>query len=876
MAGRSKSEPFEIGRVVEVPLHDATRTRFLNYAVSVVTSRALPDVRDGLKPVQRRILYTMHHDLHLAPEKSTLKCAKVVGQVLGNYHPHGDSSVYEAMVRLAQPWTMRYPLVYGQGNFGSIDGDGPAAYRYTEAKLEPLAMEFAAELDQDTVDFVPNFDDSQKEPQVLPARVPQLVINGCEGIAVGVATSIPPHNLYEVMSACCALVDNSEMTGAEILHYIKGPDFPTGGEILETSETLARIYDEGRGSIRMRGTYFIEEEPRKGPHIIINSIPYMVNKAALVEQLGEIVMAGKVPQMLDVRDESTDVIRIVIECSKGASPEMVMAYLYKNTNLQKSFNVNMTCITPRGPERVNMRRALLDFIDFRREVTVRRIKHEVRLLLERIHILEGFVKIFDALDEAIAIIRNSEGKRDASAKLQARFGIDDVQADAVLELKLYRISQQDILLIRGELSEKEARCDELQELLGSDVRLWALVRSEMDEIRRRLKDDRRTVIVSEGVKEIAYQAEDFIVEEQVQFVMTKDGWIRRVSKGADISKIKLRQDDAVTCVLAGSTHSSVIFFTSTGTAFTMRLHDVPQASRGFGDPIQKYFKFADGEHVVAAFVFDPRDTSGISAAEEDALPPLHALAVSDDGKILRFSFESFVEPSTKNGRRFSKVPDGNAIIAVEGICGRETVIIVSRQGRAILFAAEEVSFLNGVGRGVIALKLDDGDKVIGMMAVDNDDAGFTVMRDEGGRPIEITPAKYRLVGRGGKGSQLIKRGKLHIESRNYLGSKLSGIYDELEPSDSEIDNEAQESEASGIDNKAGELQVRYNADEQLTGNGSTDSSENSAGIIRDAAGNAELPLFESSDNDAGEYADSGGEIGNLDWDDYSDDYSDEV
>ncbi len=852
MAGRSKSEPFEIGRVVEVPLHDATRTRFLNYAVSVVTSRALPDVRDGLKPVQRRILYTMHHDLHLAPEKQTLKCAKVVGQVLGNYHPHGDSSVYEAMVRLAQPWTMRYPLVYGQGNFGSIDGDGPAAYRYTEAKLEPLAMEFAAELDQDTVDFVPNFDESQKEPQVLPARVPQLIINGCEGIAVGLATNIPPHNLYEVMSACCALIDNSEMSAEELLHYIKGPDFPTGGEILENNETLARIYEEGKGSIRVRGTYFLEEEPRKGPQIVIDSIPYNVKKAQLVEKIGEIVMAGKVPHMLDVRDESTDAIRIVIECSKGASPEMVMAYLYKNTSLQDSYKVNMTCITPRGPERVNMRQALLDFIDFRHEVTVRRLNHEVRLLSERIHVLEGFVKVFDALDEAIAIIRSSEGKRDASAKLQARFGLDDIQADAVLELKLYRISQQDILLVREELSEKENRRDDLLELLGSDVRLWALVRSEMDDIRRRLKDARRTRIVADSAHEVSYQAEDFIVEEEVQFVMTRDGWIRRVSKGADISKLKMRQDDAVSQVVTASTLASVIFFTSAGTAFTMRLNDVPPGGRGFGDPIQKYFKFADGEHVAATFVFDPRDTSGISSAEEGALPPLHALAVSDDGKILRFSFERFVEPSTRNGRRFSMVPDGNAIIAVEGICGRETVVIVSRHGRAILFPASEVSFLSGAGRGVIALKLDEGDRVIGMMAVDDENAGFTVMRDEGGKPIEITPKKCRLVGRGGKGMQLIKRGKLHIVSKNYLASPKA------------LDAETEDS-FSAAPEVTQELPESYNADEPEQALGTESEPEAPPSIISGQSGGESVG-----------YEESGGEIGGFDWDDYSDDYSGEV
>ncbi len=763
----ARSNVFDAGKVVEVPLHDATRSRFLNYAVSVITSRALPDVRDGLKPVQRRILYTMHHDLHLAPEKPTLKCAKVVGSVLGNYHPHGDSAVYEAMVRLAQPWTMRYPLVFGQGNFGSIDGDGAAAYRYTEARLQPTAMEFVAELGQDTVDFRPNFDESQKEPVVLPARLPQLLVNGSTGIAVGIATNIPPHNLGEVMLACEALVERRDLSTDDLVQWVQGPDFPTGGEILEGREALARVYEEGQGPVRVRGEYTVEEETRKGPRLVITSIPYMVNKSRLMEEIGQVVMDGKVPQLQDVRDESTTDVRIVLECQKGADPEAVMAYLYKNTSLQSIFHVNMTCLTPRGPERVSLRTALLDFLDFRHEVTVRRLRHEVRLLAERIHILEGFVRVFDGLDEAIAIIRTSDGRKHAGERLMTRFDLDAVQADAVLDLRLYRLGRPDILAVRQELAEKRARMAALQTLLADDRGLWNLVRSELREVREKLGDARRTRIVAHGVQELSYQVEDFIVEEQAQVLLTRDGWIRRTGVGADLTRLRMRQDDEIVEVLPGSTLASVVFFTSSGTAYTMRIHDVPVSARGYGDPVQKFFKFGDGERVVAAMVLDPRDTVGIRApeGEEGALPPVHALAVAEDGKGLRFSLESYAEPSTRSGRRYARASSGIGLASVEAVRGDETVIAVSREGRALLCPVSEINFLNGPGKGVTVLKLDPLDRVIAVAAVREERDGLTVVREEGGRAIEITPRRYRVASRGGKGTPLVKRGRLRLVCR---------------------------------------------------------------------------------------------------------------
>lgn len=442
--------PTEIGEVVDVAMHSITRNRFLNYAMSVITSRALPDVRDGLKPVQRRILYAMYRDLKLTPEKKTLKCAKIVGQVLGSYHPHGDSAVYETLVRMAQPWSLRYPLIFGQGNFGSIDGDGAAAYRYTEAKIQKIAVPFLEEITKETVDFRPNYDDSTEEPTVLPSRVPQLLVNGCTGIAVGVATNIPPHNLKEVVDATVHLIDHPEATTPELMSKIKGPDFPTGGQLLESRETLTEIYEAGRGRIRVRGEYELEDPVRNERSIIITSIPYMVNKSTLVESIGQIIMDKKVPLLVDVRDESTEDIRIVLVVKKEADPETVMAYLYKHTQLRSSFHVNMTCLVPDAstigvrPDRLSLKEALVFFNQFRYEVTVRRLKHDLRLLNERLHILNGFRIIFEDLDRALDIIRNSDGRADAAKKIMAAFPLDEKQTDAILDMRLYRLGRPDV------------------------------------------------------------------------------------------------------------------------------------------------------------------------------------------------------------------------------------------------------------------------------------------------------------------------------------------------------------------------------------------------------------------------------------------------
>src|SRR5918999_1307687 len=470
-----------------VALHEAAQTRYLNYALSVITSRALPDVRDGLKPVQRRILYTMWQQ-NLTADAKHRKCAKVVGDVMGNYHPHGDTALYETLVRMAQPFSLRYPVVDGSGNFGSLDGDSAAAMRYTECRLARLSDELLTEIDQATVPFRPNYDGTKSEPVVLPSRVPNLLINGATGIAVGMATNIPPHNLGEVCTALVKLLDNPDLSSVQLCRYIKGPDFPTGGQILNAPEELKEIYKTGSGSIRLRATWAEGGISRSDRTLFITSIPYAVNKAALVERIADVVLSRKLPPLLDVKDVSTDDVRIALEIKKEADPRMVMAYLFKNTPLQTNFIVNLTCLIPTEnpevgrPEKSDLHSILWHFLHFRLEVVTARLEHELEGLRKRIHILEGFEKVFDALDEIIRIIRKSDGKADAAEKIIKRFTLDAEQADAILELKLYRLARLEILVIHNELGDKRKRARQINALLKDDEARWKVVRDEIEEL----------------------------------------------------------------------------------------------------------------------------------------------------------------------------------------------------------------------------------------------------------------------------------------------------------------------------------------------------------------------------------------------------------
>jgi len=610
----------EAATPLETDLREAAEERYLSYALSVITSRALPDVRDGLKPVQRRILYAMYQNLRLTAGARPRKSAAIVGEVLGKYHPHGDQAAYEAMVRMAQPFALRYPLVHGEGNFGSLDGDGAAAYRYTEARLTALAEEMLADLGAETVPLRATFDAMLEEPTVLPSAIPQLLMNGSTGIAVGMATNIPPHNLREIVAALTAMIDEPDLDVKGLLKHVKGPDFPTGGEILNSKKELRQIYESGQGAVRLRGEYVVESLPRGKKQIVITSVPYTVNKAELVAQIAEQIATRKLPQIVDVRDESTTDVRVVLELKSEASPETAMAYLYKHTPLQTNFNVNLTCLQPTAnpvvgqPARVTLRDLCRQFLDFRMVVITRRLEHEKRQLEARLHILDALAKIYDDLDRAIRIIRKAESRADAAKQLMAAFKLDQIQADAILEIRLYQLARLEIEKIRAERAEKRKRLKEIEALLAKPRERWKLIREELEALAQKYGDKRRTGFAAG--EELEYDPEAYIVVEDATVVLSRDGWLKRVREVKDPSSTRLREGDALFALFPGTTRDRLALFSSKGALYVLRVADVP-ATTGYGEPVQSLLKFGDGERVAAARIV--RDQGGDGAAQA-ALP----------------------------------------------------------------------------------------------------------------------------------------------------------------------------------------------------------------------------------------------------------------
>lgn len=764
-----------------VSLRTAAQDRYLNYSLSVITSRALPDVRDGLKPVQRRILYAMSQ-LNIGAEAKPRKCMFVCGNVTGNYHPHGESSVYDALVRMAQPWALRQPLIDGIGNFGSIDGDNAAAPRYTECRMSHMAAEILRDLGGKIVPHRPNYDGTRQEPVVLPSRIPNMLVNGATGIAVGMATNIPPHNLGEVCRALLKLLKDPEIKDYQLVanDAVQGPDFPTGGQVINTRDELREIYRVGQGSLKVRGTTQPGESTAKGKTLQITSIPYGVNKAVLVERIADIVMSSKMPLIEDVRDLSTEDIRIDLNLRKDADEAKVLAYLYKNTPLQTNFNVNLTCLVPTEnpevgrPERLGLREVLWHFLHFRLEVVTARLETELEGLLRRMHILEGFILIFDALDEIIKIIRLSEGKADAAAKIMQRFpaetgGLDEVQTDAILELKLYRLARLEINLIKDEYATKKKRANAIRKLLKESTDdtnssgRWGIVRDEITEIIDRYsktqESQRRTKILTVGAEQ-EFSAEDFIVAEDCHVLVSTDGWVKRQKQIADPGKSRMREGDQVLACVAGSTRSTIAFFSSQGVCYTARMIDIPP-STGYGEPVQKLFKFKDGERIVAAVSFDPRVIGNIQEDPKrpDYCPDVHGFAATDNGFALRFCLASFAEPSTRSGRRFARVAAGSEVISVLPVSGSETILAITAECRAMVCPCDEINYLSGPGKGVMLLKLSKTDKLLGFKASEGDRDLLVVETNRGARKT-ISTVKYRVTSRGGRGTEIQKNGKI--------------------------------------------------------------------------------------------------------------------
>ncbi len=755
---------------VPVVLADEARRRYLNYALSVITSRALPDVRDGLKPVQRRILFGMWHDLHLTADSKFQKCAQVVGAIMGRYHPHGDSAIYDALVRMAQDFSLRYPLVDGHGNFGSLDGDSAAAYRYTECRLQKLASELLSELSSKTVDYRQTYDGSRFEPIVIPARLPQLLMNGVTGIAVGMATNIPPHNLGELADALIDLIANPKLVTKDLLKHVKGPDFPTGGLILNSKAELREIYETGQGAVKVRGEWEQEELKRGGKQLVITSIPYTVNKSTLVQKIGDVVRERKLPMLVDVRDESTADVRIVMEIKRDADPEMVMAYLFKHTPLQTNFNVNFTVLVPTdnpevgAPERIDLKRALEEFLKFRFEVVTRRLQFELGEIRRRVHILSGFAKVYDALDEMIRIIRKSEGKEDAAKKLMARFKLDAEQVDAILEMKLYKLARLEILVIQNELKQKRAEEARLADLLDekhegkNKKKRWGLVKDEIAEIKKLYADKRKTKIGG-PVEEVEFSEEAFISDEDSNVVLTRDGWVKRVREIKDPASTRLREGDEVMAVVAGSLKSNLVFFSNFGTAYVTRFNDVP-ASTGYGDPVQKLFKFDDGERVVGALSLDPR------------LPrPERMLALSRKGYGLRFDPSGHTEVSTRAGRRFARPGKDDELIGVVAVGDRDQVLAVTEKSHVLACKAKEINELAGPGRGVTVIKTAADDKVIAFLCTTDKKASL-LLETAKGKKIEVSLDKIGGSARGGKGHALSRKEKVKLIEREVIFQPL--------------------------------------------------------------------------------------------------------
>jgi len=758
----SLTEPGRDGEVVS--LHDAAKERYLNYALSVITSRALPDVRDGLKPVQRRILFTMGQQ-GIRSNSKHRKCAKVVGDVMGSYHPHGDSSIYDALVRMAQHFSLRMPLVDGSGNFGSLDGDPAAAMRYTECRSSPEADVMLGEIGQKTVDFRPNYDGTKSEPVVLPAQQPNLLINGSTGIAVGMATNIPPHNPVEVCNALLRLLKNREARVPTLCNDILGPDFPTGGQILTPHDEIVEIYRSGHGTIRLRGTVTPGPKQRGAKVLIIDAIPYGTNKATLVERIADVVIARKLPPLVDVRDLSTTGVNIELVMKRDADEKKVLAYLYKHTPLQTNYSLNLTCLVPTAnphvgrPERCDLKMLLGHFLNFRMDVVTRRLDNELDALEKRIHVLEGFAAVFDALDRILKIIRASDGKADAAKKIMKEFPLDEDQTEAILELKLYRLARLEINIVREELDAKRKRASEISALLGDEGGRWGIVGTEIRALRDGYKKNpacaRRTII--ETVEdEPEFSEDDFIVAEEAVVLLTRDGWIKRQREVKDLKKTKVREGDAVIAAEPGSTRASIVFFSNFGTAYTTRISEIP-ATTGYGEPIQKKFKLKDGERIVAAYSLDPRRIGKIGEPDDEHIPPVHAFAATSDGYALRFTFAAFLEPSTRSGRKFARPRAGAHVIGVQRINGEEIILAASRKARAMVCPAEEINFLAGPGRGVLLIKLAKDDELLGFHP-SRGDRDLLVVETNRGAEKTVSTGKYEVTGRGGKGRELQKSG----------------------------------------------------------------------------------------------------------------------
>ena len=751
------------GRIVQVNLEEQMKAAYIDYSMSVIVSRALPDVRDGLKPVHRRILYDMSAELNLYSDKPTRKSARIVGDVLGKFHPHGDSSVYEAMVRMAQDWAMRYPLVEGQGNFGSMDGDSAAAMRYTEARMQKITDEVMADIDKETIDWGMNFDDTLKEPTVLPTKIPLLLVNGASGIAVGMATNMAPHNLGEVVDACCAYIDNPECECEELLNYVKGPDFPTGG-IIYGYEGVKEALLTGRGRVVMRAKTEIEHTASGRECIVITEIPYMVNKAEMIKRIADLINEKKIDGISYINDESDrQGLRIVIILKQDAVANVVLNTLYKNTPLQSSFAVNNIALVNGRPQLLNLRDLIRHFVDHRHDVIIRRSRYDLQKAEERLHIVNGLLIAQDNIDEVVHIIRSSKTGEEARTRLQERFGLSELQTAAILEMRLRQLTGLQREQLENEHAELVKTIDYLNAVLANVDMQMQIIKDELIEMKEKYGDERRSEIIYSSEE---FNPEDFYADDDMVITISHMGYIKRTplaeyrtqnrgGKGAKGSAT--RDEDFIEHIYVASMHNTMMFFTEMGRCYWLKVYQIPEGTRSSkGRAIQNVIQIDPGDKVRA--YINVKNLNDAEFVENNYL-----IMCTKRGIVKKTTLEAYSRPRT-NGVNAIVIREGDQLLEVKLTSGNAEVMIATREGRAIRFNESTVRPMGRVSSGVRAISIEDDNEVIGMIAIEQESKEDVLVLSENGYGKRTDLDEYRVTNRGGKGVKTInitdKTGKL--------------------------------------------------------------------------------------------------------------------
>ena len=751
------------GRIIPINIEEQMKSAYIDYSMSVIVSRALPDVRDGMKPVHRRILYDMSAELNLYSDKPTRKSARIVGDVLGKFHPHGDSSVYDAMVRLAQEWSMRYPLVDGQGNFGSMDGDSPAAMRYTEARMKKITDEVMADIDKETVDWTLNFDDTIPEPTVLPTKIPLLIVNGASGIAVGMATNMAPHNLSEVVDACCAYIDNSEITGEEMLHFIKGPDFPTGG-IIYGYEGVREAMLTGRGRVMMRAKTDIEHTPSGRECIVITEIPYMINKAEMIKKIADMINEKKIDGISYINDESDrDGLRIIIILKHDAVASVVLNTLYKNTPLQTSFAVNNIALVNGRPQLLPMRDLVMHFVNHRHDVVVRRTRYDLRKAEERLHIVLGLLIAQDNIDEIVHIIRSSQTPDLAKQAMIERFELSDLQASAIIEMRLRALTGLEYGKLTAERDELTKTIAHLKEVLADVGLQMQIIKDELLEIKEKYGDERRSEIVYASEE---FNPEDFYADDDMVITISHMGYIKRTPLaeyrtqnrgGVGAKGSATRDEDFIEHIYVASMHNTMLFFTEKGRCYWLKVYEIPEGARSSkGRAIQNVIQI-EPDDKVRAYI----NVKRLNDAEY--VNNNFIIMCTKDGTIKKTKLEAYSRPR-QNGVNAIVIREGDQLIEAKLTSGNAEVMIAAREGKAIRFNESTVRPIGRVGAGVRGISIEESDEVVGMICVEPDSTQDVLVLSENGYGKRTDLDEYRITNRGGKGVKTInvteKTGKL--------------------------------------------------------------------------------------------------------------------